>query len=737
MSFFGNLTGGNIRYPSDAINAQGNSVLPTVGAGVRFTNTQINQNNPLLGGISPYQYGPGNVSDDTDAGNFMPHHVQKVIPMLRIPSTNTNATDDFHLSHAVDDGDIAFAIRMPNGRRERIGGHDYFKKQDLGRAVDAIVNLPTVNYILRGLQSDMSGGGVGNSQNWENFLKSTGWPVKTPGRNLADFLPGAPNQKENIEMFIRDFIRPLGVVIGSEMQGGQHQGGGAVDWPVDFVATIQVDGHCNNLNNVWRRCDVQAGSDLLLVLHGTKEVTGPKYESLDLSAFGGLLADAVQPLNITNDTYVLNHWQQSQIKATFPSATYSPNTGNKVYELVPATSDMVDIPTLLGSVGLNDGLSGYWHIAKSQVMLRSNDMPNGRYSWRDDNANLNNGALVHTTVTPTWVAATGTQGFNVKNIQLMKVLIGKGVSSGVEATIGPLSTNTFMNMFYSGVYTLPEVQSAVTSLLSALNSGSLKNGIKQIDTSIKQLDRIGGSVFRLAYGNYVRHIEDMLAGFDTLWTETTSLESDITGWTSITDSEKNRVKQYFRKTKQFWEAYSELWSRDMTPKTGVFSGMTLKINTPAHGVLASSTSAPVAEAGHIATPTTTPLQPVPVRKKGVVGSGAAVKGVETSAAAKRDAVMEDVMSAVQGVLTGSDNGEIAATAAPASKKARKQVTQLQEPVEVAADADVVMQETAAADSVLVAQSLGIGGDKDGDSMSSAAGGSVPVSRIRGAGQSKK
>jgi hypothetical protein len=36
-------------------------------------------------------------------------------------------------------------------------------------------------------------------------------------------------------MFIQDYIRPLGIVIGSENQGGQHQPGGSVDFPVDFV----------------------------------------------------------------------------------------------------------------------------------------------------------------------------------------------------------------------------------------------------------------------------------------------------------------------------------------------------------------------------------------------------------------------------------------------------------------------------------------------------------------------
>ena len=71
-------------------------------------------------------------------------------------------------------------------------------------------------------------------------------------------------QHRNVSIFIQDFIRPRGVVIGSELQGGQYQGsgGGGVDFPVDFVVTILVNGLCDNMLNLWKRTEIRAGHDL-------------------------------------------------------------------------------------------------------------------------------------------------------------------------------------------------------------------------------------------------------------------------------------------------------------------------------------------------------------------------------------------------------------------------------------------------------------------------------------------
>jgi hypothetical protein len=66
-------------------------------------------------------------------------------------------------------------------------------------------------------------------------------------------------------------MRPFGVMTGSDMQGGQHEGG--VDriatYPVDYVGSFLIDGKCIKLNNLWRHLNVAAGDDLGLVLKQT------------------------------------------------------------------------------------------------------------------------------------------------------------------------------------------------------------------------------------------------------------------------------------------------------------------------------------------------------------------------------------------------------------------------------------------------------------------------------------
>lgn len=58
----------------------------------------------------------------------------------------------FSLSHQVDDGDVAFVIRAMFSPFALVSERKKFNKQGILWAVDPIVNLATVNYILHGLQ---------------------------------------------------------------------------------------------------------------------------------------------------------------------------------------------------------------------------------------------------------------------------------------------------------------------------------------------------------------------------------------------------------------------------------------------------------------------------------------------------------------------------------------------------------------------------------------------------------
>ena len=416
MSLFGNLQGANIKGPDVVINGDGGSLLPTSSSGMRFSSAEVNQQSKLLSDLQPYSYGQGSVSDDI-AQQVTPHKIQKIVPSFTLPSASTTtAYDNEVLTHSVSDGDLAFTIKMVHDRASRIKNYNFFSKQNITRAVDVIANLPTVNYLLRGLQTDMGN----NSPNWKNWLSSTGWPVNRPGMGIESFRPGHKNHYTNLSLFLQDYVRPLGVVIGSEHQGGQHQGDnrGAVDFLVDYVVTILVDGLCDNLVNLWKRAEIKAGDDLLLVLAGTQledhvhektdEHTGThglvahktglvhNQFNVDSAAYGGLdPAYFAKPTQ--RNKYVLNHYAKGKRSMMFEKNV------SLLYEVVPTTSSEIEEGYFLGASHRNRGM---WHVARSQVQSRRQPaMDSDMQTFRNDNANMMGGALLQATIAPTWKSA--------------------------------------------------------------------------------------------------------------------------------------------------------------------------------------------------------------------------------------------------------------------------------------------------------------------------------------------
>lgn len=108
-TLFSGLSG--VRFPEVVMN-QG--PLPGTGglpAPLHDTpDARINYNSSLLGDISPYAYGePGYLSSQNAYLNI-PHRIQKFIPPVFLPEPNGQGT--FEVSHGVDDGDIAFVMRL-------------------------------------------------------------------------------------------------------------------------------------------------------------------------------------------------------------------------------------------------------------------------------------------------------------------------------------------------------------------------------------------------------------------------------------------------------------------------------------------------------------------------------------------------------------------------------------------------------------------------------------------------
>jgi hypothetical protein len=89
---------------------------------------KINYNSTLLGDLAPYAYGkPGRLSSQT-AFLAIPHMLQKVVPVLSLPSSRWPCTEVTKLYHSVDDGDIAFTINIDRTSTKFAEGPQLFDK---------------------------------------------------------------------------------------------------------------------------------------------------------------------------------------------------------------------------------------------------------------------------------------------------------------------------------------------------------------------------------------------------------------------------------------------------------------------------------------------------------------------------------------------------------------------------------------------------------------------------------
>ena len=326
---FSDLTNG-IRKPDVVMNM---GPLPSAGGlpnGFNATtDARINYGSTLLGDLNPYEYGePGRIADQTSYVNIA-HRIQKIVPELRLPESR-DGNQTFLLSHAVDDGDVAFSLRVRRnaGTIDRL---NTFERMELSHAVDPFVNLATVNYLLAGLQRNWA---KPEALKWQQFIVDT------------DFMPSLTQARSGFTVrhalrFVQEIARPFGVAHGSEKQGGQHEGSGsAVTFPVNFITTLVVGGKVDNLVNMWRESDISAGDDLILHL-------------------------AWLPICKPDNTmdYVLNHWRKGMIRQRFEHEDGGVNFG---WQLVPAVYG-THPPTEVRE-GYDWRQHGYWHVARTQIM---------------------------------------------------------------------------------------------------------------------------------------------------------------------------------------------------------------------------------------------------------------------------------------------------------------------------------------------------------------------------------
>ena len=369
--------------------------------------SRINYNSTLLGDLQPYAYGePGYQSSQNSYLNI-PHRIQKVLPVLYLPEPN--GQDVFRLSHSVDDSDLAFVMRLNRGSifctGTRMGGRH---SSNLGVVADPIINLSTLNYLLAGIQVAMPPERDDQNLFWEmlysldparwsktrNYRATLSPAVNESGERLDYQLPADnedPLTLDDIVHFVRNCVRPFGIVRGSEKQGGQSEmTNSPATWPVPTVITLVIDGKEGNVLNIWSGHDIHAGDDLVLRL---------------------------KPMPL--DTYTLNHYYKGFARKTYGAKGY-------VWQLVPDVFHMNATPenaqdfekarqiSVVANPQARDCFNlvklasnycpvytssriparfqpdipwqelGYWHIGRSQVMVRkyteqfyNNDMMHG------------------------------------------------------------------------------------------------------------------------------------------------------------------------------------------------------------------------------------------------------------------------------------------------------------------------------------------------------------------------
>lgn len=219
---FSNLYNG-VRQPDVLIN-QGplppaNPHAPPVGIN-GSPDARINATDTLLAGLQPYSYGKADRLSTQTAYLNIPHTTQRIVPQLYLPAS-TPGQPLIPLSHQVGDGDIAFVMRIAFYKSRSsleqpfISGRNSFSKFSLMHAVDPIINLATVNYLLAGLHFFIESNAHAGDPEWNRLAH-------------ALFDGNLENYKGKDEFYIaldiiQNFITPLGICRGSQQQGGQHQ----------------------------------------------------------------------------------------------------------------------------------------------------------------------------------------------------------------------------------------------------------------------------------------------------------------------------------------------------------------------------------------------------------------------------------------------------------------------------------------------------------------------------------
>jgi hypothetical protein len=188
-----------------------------------------------------------------------PNKVALIIPKLFLPAPESDnfGHGDTALEHSISDGDLVFSLKMGSDMSS-FGSMYYMAPYGHAAKTVPLINLATANYILWGLQVGIR---REKSIKWKDFFsKLTNGKLSRYPEELS---------LKTVWNFIQTYILPFGVMHGSDLQGGQHEGNTnniVTHAAVDYVSSFAIEGKLLHVNNMWRDFDVHENDDLILAL---------------------------------------------------------------------------------------------------------------------------------------------------------------------------------------------------------------------------------------------------------------------------------------------------------------------------------------------------------------------------------------------------------------------------------------------------------------------------------------
>lgn len=353
-SFFSGVYGA--KFPDVVMNS--GPLPPTGGLPAPLHDTpdaKINYNSTLLGDLQPYAYGQAAYQSTQNSYLNIPHRIQKFVPVIYLPEPNGEST--FRLSHGIDDGDIAFSMRLNKQCLFVTGTNSATRRNGMGTVIDPFINLPTLNYLLAGFQ--VHDRKTDKNKFWWDLLYAMD-PIKFPEPSKRDYTTDFLNLNDLVHI-IQNCIRPFGITRGSEKQGGQNEmTNSPATWPVPFVTTLVLDGKEDHVVNMWHAMDIHCGEDLVLCLkpmplkrytlnHYYKQPIHKQFDSHAQQQYVWQLVPEVHHADIDRSCY--NKLTPQNIPANW--ITYYSYEMHKCFPVSKYSWQEI----------------GYWHIGRTQVRM--------------------------------------------------------------------------------------------------------------------------------------------------------------------------------------------------------------------------------------------------------------------------------------------------------------------------------------------------------------------------------